>query len=148
MKRLLKVETLWWFLIFLSFASIVILVLSGCGQDNNPSFGYRPNDNCTVSTVNSPISGSLIQCPDGTSSFVSNGLNGTNPTIPIVQFCPGTTTYPSEFNEIGLCINSQIYAVYSINNGFLSMIPPGYYDSNAMNSTCNFTVLTNCVINN
>ncbi len=130
---------------------LVALLLIGCGNYQNGATGQngQPSKPCTVTTVNSPVSGSLISCPDGTSSFVSNGLNGTNGSlISFVKFCPGTTTYPSEFNEVGLLFNGSIYAVYSINNGFLSLIPPGYYTSNAMNSTCNFTVNANGTITN
>lgn len=75
------------------------------------------------------------------------GLPGIDATqITIVQFCPGNTNYPTTFNEIGFCINSQIYAVYSANDGFLTLVPPGNYSSNAINSSCNFVVYPNCVI--
>jgi len=82
----------------------------------------------------------------------SNGLNGTNGTpgtqVDIVQFCPGSTNYASEFNEVGYCINGQIYAVYSANDGFLSLIPPGTYSSNGINSSCSFVVGPNCEVTN
>lgn len=82
---------------------------------------------------------------DGTNG--SNGTNGTNGTvITPVQFCPGVDTYPSEFNEVGLCINGNVYAVYSANDGFMSMIPPGIYSSNGINASCTFTVGANCAI--
>lgn len=74
----------------------------------------------------------------------TNGLNGS--TITMVTFCTGSTSYPSEFNEIGFCIDNNIYAVYSANDGFLSYIPPGAYSSNGINSSCTFTVSANCVI--
>lgn len=70
--------------------------------------------------------------------------NGT--TVTPVQFCPGTTTYPSTFNEVGLCINDTLWAVYSANDGFLTEIPPGTYLSNAIGSSCTFTVLPGCII--
>ena len=66
-----------------------------------------------------------------------------------VQFCPGSiTSYPTTYAEVGLCINNNIWAVYSANDGFLTEIVPGYYTSNAIGSSCNFTVLPNCVISN
>jgi len=74
------------------------------------------------------------------------GADGTQ--ITIVQFCPGVTpTYPTTFPEVGLCIDNQLYAVYSANNGFLVLVTPGRYSSNAIGSSCSFTVLPNCVVN-
>jgi hypothetical protein len=121
-----------------------LLSIIACGTYENGQTG-APGKSlpCTVTSVNSPMAGSLIQCPDGTSSFVASGT-----VISPVQFCPGTTKYPTEFNEIGFLINGNIYAVYSINNGFMSLIPPGYYTSNAINSTCNFTVNADGTITN
>lgn len=87
------------------------------------------------------------QGPTGNSG--QNGTNGTDGTIiTIVQFCPGNTTYPSEFNEIGFCIDGNVYATYSTNGGFSAMIPPGIYSSDGVNASCTFTVSANCVITN
>lgn len=73
------------------------------------------------------------------------GAPGT--TIEPVQFCPGVTTaYPTTFPEVGFCIDGNLYAVYSTNDGFLTLVPPGLYQSNAVGSACTFTVLPNCVI--
>lgn len=73
------------------------------------------------------------------------GANGT--AITVVQFCPGNgSQYPRMFPEVGFCINNSIYAVYSANDGFLTLIPPGTYQSNAVGSTCDFTVLDNCEV--
>lgn len=87
------------------------------------------------------------QGPQGIPGTV--GLPGTNgTTIQPVQFCPNDVpTYPATFPEDGFCIDGSLYAVYSANNGFLTLIPPGQYVSNAIGSTCTFTVLPNCVIN-
>lgn len=68
--------------------------------------------------------------------------NGITP----VQFCPNTTTYPTTFSEVAFCIDNNLYAVYSENDGFLSLIPPGNYISNGINSTCTFHVLPNCIV--
>lgn len=95
------------------------------------------------------------QGPQGTAGI--NGTNGTNgvtgpagadgTVITPVQFCPNvTSSYPSTFPEVGLCVNGSIYAVYSANDGFLTLIPPGTYVSNAIGSACNFTVFPNCVV--
>lgn len=83
----------------------------------------------------------------------SNGTNGTNGTngvdltpVTIVQFCSGASSYPSTFPEIGLCIGNNMYGVYSANDGFMAYLPPGGYHSAGINSTCNFTILPNCVV--
>lgn len=78
----------------------------------------------------------------------TNGVNGQDGTSVVwIQFCPGSTSYPSTFIEGGFCINNNIYAVYSANDGFLTLVPPGTYHSSAIGSNCTFTVLPNCVIN-
>lgn len=81
-----------------------------------------------------------VQGPTG-----PTGEDGT--VITPVQFCNGVTpSYPSTFPESGLCINGQVYGVYSANDGFLALLPPGTYNSNAVGSACTFTILANCVI--
>lgn len=72
------------------------------------------------------------------------GVDGT--AITIVQFCNGIPSYPRTFPEVALCINNNLYAVYSANNGFLVLVTPGSYKSNAIGSSCNFTVLPNCQV--
>ena len=72
------------------------------------------------------------------------GAPGTQ--ISIVQFCSGTTTYPLTFAEVGFCIDGNLYATYSANDGFSSLIPPGQYSSNGINSSCTFTVGAQCRI--
>lgn len=69
------------------------------------------------------------------------GPAGTPGTIvTMVQFCPGTTVYPTSFPEYGFIINGHLYAVYSANDGFLAEIVPGLYESNAIGNSCTFTV--------
>jgi hypothetical protein len=73
------------------------------------------------------------------------GEAGTQFTI--VQFCPNSTpAYPTTFPEVGFCIDNKVYAVYSANDGFLTEILPGTYESNAVGSSCTFTLLDNCVV--
>ena len=76
------------------------------------------------------------------------GTDGKDATpVTTVQFCPNvTSTYPTTFPEYGICVGGNLYAVYSANDGFLALIPPGVYASNAINSSCDFTVLANCQI--
>lgn len=71
------------------------------------------------------------------------GQDGT--AVVPVKFCSGQATYPSKFPEYGLCINGQLFAVYSANDGFLTLIPNGSYQSNAIGSSCSF-VVNGCTI--
>lgn len=61
-------------------------------------------------------------------------------TIQVVKFCPQTQQYPNVFPELGFIIGGKIYAVFSVNGGYLTELPPGAYNSNAVGSNCNFTV--------
>lgn len=145
-------------------------VFSACGQPQAGSAGSQgpagpqgsagvSPPSCTVISVPAsgvaPNGGALVTCPDGTQSLVLNGTNGTNgaPGTPgtlvtPVQFCPGTTHYPTTFPEVGFCINNELYAVYSANDGFLTKVAPGVWSSNAIGSSCTFTVSANCVVTN
>lgn len=69
-------------------------------------------------------------------------------TVPIrvIQLCPGVTTYPTVFVEVALCINQELWGVYSANGGFLTLLPPGNYSSNAIGSACNLTIKPNCEV--
>lgn len=88
----------------------------------------------------------LVACGQNSSSITQLPLESANGITP-VQFCPNVTpTYPTTFPEVGFCIQGNLYAVYSANDGFLSLIPPGTYVSNAIGSACTFTVLADCVI--
>lgn len=114
---------------------------------------------------------SYYQCPNGGTqvsidqaiTVICNGLVGNtgpqgnqgdpgvdiNPNpIKVVTFCPGVTTYPSAFLEVGLVISGRLYGVYSQNGGFLTELPPGNYLSNAVGSACNFTVNPDLSITN
>lgn len=154
---------------------ILSLLISGCvgvsgmnGQ-NGYSLVYTqlnaPSGSCGYNPDGSSINGTILMiAQDTTHSGVwsekdtdqqsilicngQNGINGTNGTsIKTVQFCLNSTNYPTTFAEVGICIDNNIYAVYSTNGGFLTYIPPGNYSSDGINSSCNFTVKTNCEIN-
>lgn len=131
---------------------LIMVVLSGCGSAAydipvQEATTTTTSSLCTVTNVavgqpGAPNGGSLLSCPDGSSSLT---LNGT--IITPIQFCPGvTTTYPNTFSEVGWCVDGDLYAVYSIPNAFMTLIPPGSYTSNGINSSCNFTVGTNCMV--
>lgn len=74
------------------------------------------------------------------------GVDATPVTV--VKLCPGVTTYPSIFVELGLCMSGKLYGVYSANGGLLVEFAPGSYFSNSIGSTCNFTVGANCQVTN
>lgn len=133
---------------------LLLIPIMHCGPQGSPYIQGPPGEqgpggySCTTSTIAPgtplPLGGAMISCPDGTTSLISNGT-----IITPIQFCPGTPSYPSTFVEYGFCINSQLWAVYSLNNGFMTLIPPGEYYSNAVGSNCNFQVVMNCgIINN
>lgn len=125
---------------------IVYMLLIGCSQGPAGTPGASGNS-CTVSQIpvnsTAPNGGALVSCTDGTSALI---LNGT--VIKPVQFCPGTPSYPSVFPEVGFMVNNVLYAVYSQNGGFLTLVSPGYYTSNAIGSRCNFTVNADYSITN
>jgi hypothetical protein len=102
---------------------------------------------CLAAVVSNGIE---ISCPGSVPVVVTNGSNGTNGTnatpVTVVQLCPGVTVYPSTFVEQALCINGNLYGVYSANDGFLSYLPPGTYSSDGINASCNLTIKPNCVV--
>lgn len=108
-------------------AILTIMILTACCPQRGPR-GYTGE----------------IGVPGSTGLTGTPGIDATSVTT--VNFCTGTTVYPTTFLEVGFCINNQLYAVYSEHDGFLVLIPPGSYSSNAHGSSCNFTVLPNCVI--
>lgn len=131
--------------------------LTGCGSSEQ--FYSAPT--CKVSAVSG---GSLISCPDGSQQVVTNGSAGpqglpgaigangsagVNATpITVVQFCAGDVSYPSSFPESGLCINNQLYGVYSSLGGYWTYLPPGVYASNGVGVSCNFTITSGCNVSN
>lgn len=135
---------------------ILFMCLVSCGK-NNPTVSGRDgtnglNSSCTVITLavgqpGAPNGGAVINCSDGSSSVVLNGTPGNSGTIVApVQFCSGITTYPNTFNELGICVDNKVYGIYSLNGGFMTLLPPGAYSSNGVNSSCNFTIEANCIV--
>lgn len=95
--------------------------------------------------VNGAIGATGPQGPIGVTGPTGNqgdpGTPGQDATpVQMVQFCPGTPAYGSNFMEYGIKIGSDIYAVYSANNGFLTRLLPGNYVTTATGLNCNFTV--------
>jgi hypothetical protein len=66
----------------------------------------------------------------------------------VVRLCPNNAndSYPSVFNEYAFCMNGSLYGTYSSNGGFTAQILPGNWTSNAIGSSCNFTVGPNCQV--
>lgn len=81
----------------------------------------------------------------GSTGFDGSDGQDANP-VRIVKLCDGTTTYPTQFVEIGFCVDSRLYATFSANGGFSTELPRGEYSSNAIGSSCNFKVGYNCEI--
>jgi len=135
---------------------VLVVFLVGC-QQQQPINTHSDIESCTAATVSGGVE---ITCPDGSNGFVSNGAAGPSgpqgspgPTgapgtsVTVVQFCNKCTPiYPSDFPEIGLCLGGNLYAVYSENDGFLTLVTPGNYYSNGINCSCNFTVKSNCEV--
>lgn len=121
------------------FIMVVVAIVSCCprdGKDGPP--GVIGPQGPSGSNGNDGDDGAI----GPTGPVGDTGASGTLATF--VQFCPGVTAYPSTFVEVGICVNHNLYAVYSANDGFLTLIPPGRYHSNAIGSRCDFTVLTDC----
>lgn len=77
----------------------------------------------------------------------NDGVDGTDAmSVTVVKLCPGAPSYPSTFIEYAFCIQGNLYATYSANGGFTTYLPPGIYNSVAVNSSCTFTVGDNCQI--
>lgn len=154
MGRNAKNQQLWLTIVFLSLAAVLLaLSLTGCGRTGPEGSPGRAGDRVTTrpATPSECPTGGLQMLlngnPAGSVCNGASGQNGLNATqVSVVQFCPGTTSYPSTFLEVGLCISGSLYAVYSIPGAFLSYIPPGHYYSTGVNSHCDFNVLANCVI--
>ncbi len=72
------------------------------------------------------------------------GLPGANATpITLFKFCPNAVgSYASSFPEYGIRVNNDIYAVYSANGGFLTLLLPGPYVTTGIGVNCNFTINT------
>ena len=112
------------------------------GPAGPPGPAGAPGIGCNVSQVPNP-NGLLISCGDGSQDFLASGT-----TVTPVQLCPGfTPSYPSVFPEYGLCINNNFYGVYSANDGFWSLLPPGTYSSDGINASCTLVIGANCTVN-
>lgn len=140
-------------------ALAMLLVLGACGRDYN-TIVYHGKDGAKGDKGDKGDTGSQgpqgidgiqglpgSQGPQGVAGLP--GLPGTNGSVvTFVKFCTQVTNYPSTFPEYGLCVDGDVYAVYSANGGFGVKLPQGTYNSNAINSSCTFVVGSNCSITN
>lgn len=97
-------------------------------------------------------SGSLITCPDGSTSFVKNGSNGvdgsngtdgTNGTsVELIKLCPNVTgSYAGSYPEYAFRVGNALYAVYyDKKESGLVQLYPGRYSSTTPGANCEFTV--------
>lgn len=98
----------------------------------------------------------LSSCGTGTTYVVegtpgaqgATGPTGASPDWYPVKLCPGTPSYPTTFVEYAFCVQGNLFATYSANGGFTTILPPGAYNSNAIGSSCAFTVISGCEISN
>lgn len=110
---------------------VIALFATGCAQPHNGVDGAQGLQGATG--------------PQG--SVGATGPAGADGKIAtVINLCPGTPVYGSVYVETALCINNQLYAVYSVNGGFLTLLTPGAYSSNAIGSACNLTILPNCQV--
>lgn len=102
---------------------LAIVLFTGCGQQGDVGSNGR------IGAIG----------PAGPKGDV--GAPGQDVTpVTVVSFCGGPSVYPSNFPEYGLVIGGQVFGVYSTNGGFLALLPPGVYSSNAVGSSCTFTI--------
>ncbi len=120
-----------------AFTTIFIISLAlyfaGCGPKGSPGRdGANGQDGQPGQSIQGP-----------------QGIPGTDATpVTMVKLCPDQPTYPTIFVEYAFCIQNKLYATYSTNGGFSTYLPPGAYNSNAVGSSCTFTVVSGCEISN
>lgn len=87
----------------------------------------------------------LSACAGSKGDLGATGANGA--AVTVVTFCPGTTPPPlSTFPVTGLCINNQVYGIYTSSTSFLGVLPVGSYNAASIDSACSFNILPDCVI--
>lgn len=144
------------FYIFVALVFIcTALMLTSCAVPVLPIKGKQGDQGQAIRGPSGPRGEVGVVGPTGEQGTAGsdghNGLNGANgldalSPINVVNLCVGYTTYPGVFVETALCINNHLYGVYSANGGFLTLLPPGNYSSNAIGSACNLTVHDDCTV--
>lgn len=133
---------------------IGLLAAVGCAEPKDGLNGHdglagKDGRSCSVYPA-ADASGSLILCPDGSSSFVYNGIDGTNgvdgrdgtnaATVEMIKFCPMITGSYGNFPEYGFRLDGKVYAIYSLPVAFLTQLYPGNYTTTSDGQNCSFTV--------
>lgn len=137
---------------------IAAFFISGCrGPNGSPGAdGIKGDLGNTPVVLERPATeqecptGGIVVTVNTVSTLLCNGSQGApgvnlTPLV-LMQLCPGNPSYPDIFIEYGICVGSKLYAVYSENGGFLTYLPPGAYVSNAVGSTCTFSVANGCQV--
>lgn len=125
----------WFLLITIAYIAFVI---ASCGKPQMGPAGPRGADGVGTQGEQGD------QGPQGNPG--ANGADGQDATpVTVVNLCPGYSSYPGVLVEIGLCIGGQLYGVYS-SPVFLTLLPPGNYNSIGIGSACNLTVTANCTV--
>lgn len=133
----------------LAVALVLALASFGCGDNSVHIPG--PQGEVGPAGPQGPKGDSGLDGIDGLQGQIGpQGIPGVpaspGTTVTFIKFCNETPSYPSAFPEFGLCVDGEIFAVYSTHGGFGVKIPPGTYSSNGVNSSCTFTVQANCVV--
>jgi hypothetical protein len=127
----------------------VCIALTSCSNHNSPTLTPPVS---TPYPIPTPIALPGATGPQGATGVVGPigppGPSGVNGTVgqPIELCGACEASYPQTFPEYGLCINNNLYGVYSQNGGFLSILPPGAYSSDGINCSCAFTIGADCAV--
>lgn len=120
------------------FTVAISLMLCACAlQDATGPMGPEgaPGRSCTLTQLENGV---LIQCPDGTSSVVMNGVDATPNAYSILEFirpCPDKS-----YEVLMRLYNREIIAHYSDGNKqYLRFIGPGNWKTTD-GTNCQFTI--------
>lgn len=114
---------------------VSLAVLVACGHKHTNVYQNVNGSSCTTSQV---PEGALVECTDGTSALVSNGvngLNGTNSIVNIIDPC-GDGAGPDEV--LLIMDNGQVVAWYQ--NLGLSVLQPNQQYQTTDTQQCRFQV--------
>lgn len=108
---------------------VMALALSGCSGETGPVGASGKNGAIGGVGSTGPAGDQGVQGPAGADGTV----------ITMVKLCPGTPSH-SVFVEYAMCINGNLYGVYSANGGFLALLSNGSYTSDGIGADCCLTI--------
>lgn len=124
---------------------IMGLMLSGCAaifDDGKDGLNGRDGADGSSCSVTQTLSGSIIDCEDGTSAVLlngQNGLDGAHAVLEIIDPC----NKQGAFDEVLLRLSNGALLAYftqgSFNTSFLTLLTPGQYQTTD-GTNCHFTV--------